>query len=194
MAEESLEERFAALGDDAADTFRLTIRAHALMGEKLDELLSYAFVREVPSFLRGPSFQRKVDLCVALGLMSPSFANAINRLTKLRNAIAHGTDEASVEDVRELYSAVIEFQPSLRELADVFPGSEEAHDLLKTSLIVIWAGLLGCEGIAAKRRDETRDALETRWTEAAELGVLLFQADLRFRRRSGFWPGSEQSS
>ena len=69
---EPLEERLAALVGDTSDPFRLTIRAHALIDEKLDELLSCAFVGERPSFLRGPSFQRKVDLCVALGLMSPA--------------------------------------------------------------------------------------------------------------------------
>jgi hypothetical protein len=45
--------------------------------------------------------------------------------------------------------------------------------------------------VAAKRREETRKDLETRWTEAAELGVMLFQADLRFWRRNGFWPTAD---
>ena len=169
----------------------MAIRAHALIGEKLDELLSYAFVGDVPSFLRGPSFQRKVDLCVALGLMSPAFANVINRFTKLRNDLAHGGDEASAQDAKEIHSALHEFQPSIADLADVFQSSEDPHDLLKSSLIVIWAGLLGCVEVAARRREETRDALETRWNEAAEFGVLLFQADVRFARRAGYWPGSE---
>jgi hypothetical protein len=123
----------------------------------------------VPSFLRGPSFQRKVDLCVALGLMSPAFANVLNRFTKLRNGLAHGGGEVAAQDAKEIHSALHEFQPSLADLADVFESPEDDHDnLLKSSLIVIWAGLLGCVAIAAERREETRDALETRWKEAAE--------------------------
>ncbi|SRR6266540_699234 len=185
MADKSLEERFAALATESNDTFRLAIRAHALIDEKVGELLNYAFVAEMPSFLRGPTFQRKVDLCVALGLMSPSFANVINRFTALRNAIAHGGDEVSTQWANDIYSAAIKFQPSLGDLADVFPRSEEPHDLLKASLLVIWSGLGGCQDVAARRREETREALETRWAEAAELAVMLFQADLRFMRRSG---------
>lgn len=191
MTEGSLDERLAVLVSNTTDTFRLTIRAHALIDAKLDELLSYAFVTERPSFLRGPSFQRKVDLCVALTLMSPAFANLINHVTKLRNEIAHGADEVSTEQAKMIYSAAYEFQPSLADLSDVFPRSEEPHELLAASLIVIWAGLAGCEAVAARRRDETMDALKTRWAEAAELGVMLFQADLRFARRSGFWPTSD---
>ena len=42
---ESLDEQLAALVGNT-DNFRLTIRAHALIDEKLDELLSYAFVAE----------------------------------------------------------------------------------------------------------------------------------------------------
>jgi hypothetical protein len=103
MASESLDERFAAIGEGEPDTFRLTMRAHALISERLDELLSYAFVGDLPSFLRGPSFQRKVDLCVALGLMSPAFADVLNRFTKLRNKLAHGGDEVSAQDAREIH-------------------------------------------------------------------------------------------
>jgi hypothetical protein len=189
---EPLEERLGALVGNTSDTFRLTIRAHALIDEKVDGLLSYAFVAERPSFLRGPSFQRKVDLCVALGLMSPGFANLINHFTRLRNELAHGADDVSTERAKLIFSAAHEFQPSLADLSDVLPRSEEPHDLLQASLVVIWAGLAGCEAIAAKRRDETLEALETKWAEAAELGVLLFQADLRFARRSGFWPTGDE--
>jgi hypothetical protein len=167
MTEDSSYERLAALAG-TEDTFRLAIRAHALIDEKLDELLSYAFVAERPSFLRGPTFQRKVDLCVALGLMSPAFANLINHVTKLRNELAHGGDEVSTERAKTIYSVAHEFQPSLADLADVFPRSEEPHDLLAASLIVICAGLAGCEMIAAKRREETLEALESRWTQAAD--------------------------
>ena len=67
MAKASREERLADLFG-GADPFRLVIRGHALIDERLDELLAYAYVGEAPPFLRGPSFQRKVDLCVALGL------------------------------------------------------------------------------------------------------------------------------
>jgi hypothetical protein len=186
---ESLDERLAALVRNNTDTFRLTIRAHALIDEKLDGLLSYAFVAERPSFLRGPSFQRKVDLCVALGLMSPAFANLINHFTKLRNEIAHGADEVSAERAKLIFSVAHEFQPSLADLSDVFPRSEEPHDLLEASLVVIWAVLVGCEAVAAKRRDETLEALEAKWAEAAELGVMLFQADLRFRTKIGLLAG-----
>src|SRR5512132_339965 len=185
---ESLDEQLATLVGNTTDAFRLTIRAHALIDKKLDALLSYAFVAERPSFLRGPSFQRKVELCLALGLISPAFANLINQFTKLRNDFAHGADEVSTERAKLIFSAAHEFQPSLADLSDVFPRSEEPHDLLEASLVVIWAGLAGCEALAAKRRDETLEALKTRWAEAAELGVMLFQADLRFARRSGFWP------
>jgi hypothetical protein len=191
LAKESVDERFAAIGDGPPDTFRLAIRAHALIGEKLDELLGYAFVGDVPSFVRGPSFQRKVDLCVALGLMSPAFANVINRFTKLRNELAHGGDEVSAQDAKEIHAALHEFQPSLADLADFLLNSEDPSDLLKTSLMLMWAGLLGCVAVAENRRAETREALETRWKEAAELGVMLFQADLRFARGAGYWPGSE---
>jgi hypothetical protein len=191
VPKESLDERFAAIGEGPPDTFRLAIRAHVLIGEKLDELLNFAFVDDVPSFLRGPTFQRKVDLCVALGLMSPAFANVINRFTKLRNDLAHGDDEISAQDAKEIHAALHEFQPSLADLADVLLSSDDPHDLLKTALILIWAGLLGCVDVAANRREETREALETRWKEAAELGVMLFQADARFARRAGYWPGSE---
>jgi hypothetical protein len=189
---ESLDEQLTTLLGSTTDTLRLTIRAHALIDEKLDELLSYAFVAERPHFLRGPSFQRKVDLCVALGLMSPAFANLINQFTTLRNDFAHGVDDVSTERAKLIFSAAHKFQPSLADLSDVFPRSEEPHDLLEASLVVIWAGLAGCEALAAKRRDETLEALETRWTEAAELGVMLLQADLRFARRSGYWPPSDE--
>jgi hypothetical protein len=65
-----------------ADPSRLVIRGHALIDERLDELLAYAYVGETPPFLHGPSFQRNVDLCGALGLMSSPFASLVNRLTK----------------------------------------------------------------------------------------------------------------
>src|SRR3954453_20998332 len=94
MTEASREERLADLFG-GADPFRLVVRGHALIDDTLDELLAYAFVGERPSFLRGPTFQRKIDLCVALGLMSSAFANLVNRLTKLRNEIAHGADEVT---------------------------------------------------------------------------------------------------
>jgi hypothetical protein len=69
----------------------------------------------------------------------------------------------------------------------VIPRSEEPHDL-----VVIWAGLAGCEAVASERRDESLEALEGKWAEAAELAVMLLQADLRFARRSGFWPTSDE--
>jgi hypothetical protein len=177
MAKASRAERPADLFG-GADPFRLVIRGHALIDERLDELLAYAYVGERPPFLRGPSFQRKVDLCVALGLMSSPSASLVNRLTKLRNEIAHGGDEVTTRRVKVVYSAAHELQPSLADLSDVFPRSDDPHDLLAVTLAVIWAGLDGCEMVAAKRREETLKDLETRWTEAAELGVMLFQADL----------------
>jgi hypothetical protein len=191
MAEASREERLADLFG-SADPFRLVIRGHALIDERLDGLLAYAFVGERPPFLRGPSFQRKVDLCVALRLMSSAFANLVNRLTKLRNEMAHAADEVTTRRVKVVYSAAYEFQPSLADLSDVFPRSDNPHDLLAATLAVIWVGLNGCEMVAAKRREETLKDLETRWTEAAELGVMLFQADLRFWRRNGFWPTADE--
>jgi hypothetical protein len=191
MTEASREERLADLFG-GADPFRLVVRGHALIDERLDELLAYAFVDERPPFLRGPSFQRKVDLCVALGLMSSAFANLVNRLTKLRNEIAHGAEEVTTGRAEVVYSEAHEFQPSLAELSDVLPRTDEPHDLLVAALVVIWAGLNGCEMVAAKRREETLTDLETRWKEAAEVGVMLFQADLRFWRRNGFWPTSDE--
>lgn len=191
MARASREQRLADLLD-GADPFRLVVRGHALVDERLDELLAYAFVSERPGFLRGPSFQRKVDLCVALGLMSSSFADLVDRLTKLRNEIAHGADDVTTRRAEVVYTAAHEFQPSLADLSDVFPRSDDPHDLLAAALAVIWAGLSGSEMVAAKRREETLKGLETRWTEAAELGVGIFQADLRFWRRNGFWPSADQ--
>jgi hypothetical protein len=47
MTEPSIDERFAAaLLGDPADTFRITIRVHAVVGEWLDELLSLAFITD----------------------------------------------------------------------------------------------------------------------------------------------------
>jgi hypothetical protein len=191
MTTASREERLADLFG-GADPFRLVVRGHALIDERLDELLAYAFVGERPSFLRGPTFQRKVDLCEALGLISSPFANLVNRLTKLRNEIAHGADEVTTGRAEVVYAAADEFQPSLAELSDVFRRSDDPHDLLAAALVVIWAGLDGCEVVAAKRREETLTDLETRWKESAELGVMLFQADLRFWRRNGFRPASDE--
>jgi hypothetical protein len=190
MAKAAWAERLADLFGEE-DPFRLVIRGHALIDERLDELLAYAFVGETPQFLRGPSFQRKVDLCVALELMSSPFASLINRLTKLRNEIAHGGDEVTTGRVKVVYSAAHEFQPSLADLSDVLPRSDDPHDVLAATLVVIWAGLDGCEMVAAERREEMKD-LETRWTEAAELSVMLFQADLRFWRRNGIWPTADE--
>ena len=118
--------------------------------------------------------------------------NLINHFTRLRNEFAHGADDVSTERAKLSFSAAHEFQPSLADLSDVFPRSEEPHNPLAASLVVIWAGLAGCEAVAAQRRDETLEALETKWAEAAELGAMLFQADLRFARRSGFWPTSDE--
>jgi hypothetical protein len=191
MAKASQAERLADLFG-GADPFRFVIRRHALIDERPDELLECAFVGETPPFLRGPSFQRKVDLCVVLGLMSSPFASLINRLTKLRNEIAHGGDEVTTERVKVVYSAAHEFQPSLADLSDVFPRSDDPHDLLAAALVVIWAGLDGCEMVAAERREETLKDLETRWAKAAELGVMVFQADLRFWRRNGVWPTADE--
>jgi hypothetical protein len=190
MAQDSRTERLADLFG-STDSFRLVIRGHALIDERLDELLAYAYVGEKPSFLRGPSFQRKLDLCVALGLISSPFASLVNRLTKLRNEIAHGADEVTTSRAKAVYSAAHEFQPSLADLRDVFPLSDDPHDLLAATLAVIWAGLDGAEMVAAERREETLKDLETRWREAAELGVMLFQAELRFFRKSGFWPTAD---
>jgi hypothetical protein len=191
MAKATREERLADLFG-GADPFRLVVRGHALIDERLDELLAYAFVGERPPFLRGPSFQRKVDLCVVLGLMSSAFANLINRLTKLRNEMAYGADEVTTRRAKVVHSAAHEFQPSLADLSEVFPRSDDPHDLLAATLAVIWAGLNGCEMVAAKRREETLKDLKTRWTEAAELGEMLVQADLRFWRRNGFWPTADE--
>lgn len=189
MTEAAREERLADLFG-GGDPFRLVVRGHALIDDRLDDLLAYAFVGERPAFMRGTSFQRKIDLCVALGLMSSAFANLINRLTRLRNEIAHGADEVTTERARGVYSAAHEFQPSLAEISDIFPRSDDPHDLLAATICLIWAGLDGCEVVAAQRR-ETLKNLETRWKEAAELRVMLFQADLRFWRRNGFWPVAE---
>jgi hypothetical protein len=54
--------------------------------------------------------------------MSSPCANLVNRLTKLRNEIAHGGDEATTRRVKVVYSAAHEFQPSLADLSDVFPS------------------------------------------------------------------------
>lgn len=190
MATASRAERLADVFG-GADPFRLVIRGHALIDERLDDLLAYAFVGERPTFLRGPSFQRKVDLCVALGLLSSGFASLVNRMTTLRNEIAHGGDEVTTSRAEIVYSAAHEFQPSLADLSDVFPRSDHPHDLLAATLALIWAGLDGCERVAAERQETLKD-LETRWKEAAELGVMLFQTDLRFWRRNGFWPPADE--
>jgi hypothetical protein len=191
MAKASRTERPADLLG-GSDPFRLVIRGHALIDERLDELLAYAYVGEEPPFLRGPSFQRKVDLCVALGLMSSPFASLVNQLTTLRNEIAHGADEVTTRRAQVVYSAAHEFKPSLADLGDVFPLSDDPHNLLAATLAVIWAGLDGCEMVAVKRQEEALKDLTTRWTQAAELGVMLFQADLRFWRRRGVWPTEDE--
>lgn len=103
----TVEGRFGALLVEEQDAFRLTIRAHALIDERVDELLALAFVKNLPGLMKGPNFKRKVDLAVALGLMSESFSALLLIVTKLRNDLAHGrADSVSPARAKLLFEAI----------------------------------------------------------------------------------------
>jgi len=159
------------------DTFRLTIRGHALIDEGLDSLLADAFVdKKIPGFLKGPTFKRKLELGLALGLIPPSLKEPIDRLSALRDKMAHGRiSEVSRTQALEVFASVTAVVPSLEEIRES-DDSMEPRYFLSLAIFVIWSALANAEQAARERREAIDAALSR--AELSPIAVAILQQQL----------------
>jgi hypothetical protein len=193
-------EEFHELLNSERDPFRLAIRGHAAIDAKIDEILEDAFVERMPDFLRGPSFHRKMEMVVALGLVPPSFRDPIARLTKLRNDFSHGKlvelDERRAKDLLDGLAALL---PKIE--IEALPAGDPRGALMLT-IGIVWFGLVTCEKEARKHREDVKTALVRAKFGGSELAYMLGEAARREREQAAAgekaepteWPDREGGS
>jgi hypothetical protein len=107
----------------SGDTATTVIKAHLYLEHVVMQTLTEAFkVPDVVDFRR-MSFPAKLDLCVALGVYPRQWREIINRVSDMRNRVAHRLDTQVTEHAkRELWEMLPEItRQSLRSQSGIDP-------------------------------------------------------------------------
>ena len=140
------------------DVFRLVIRGHAAIEEKIDITIQEAFNGSTPPELRRLPFKARLALFCALTGIPTRVVAPINALASLRHDFAHGRlDTLSRERIQ---GVVVDF-------ADVFPKSSERLAVLPDPIEVLRLCLVSADEIinaagdvARARREREKKALD----------------------------------
>src|SRR6266851_4917901 len=78
--------------DEGGGILNIVIRAHLYLEHVLITLLRETFQHPDAIDLRRLSFPTKLDLCIALGLVSNELRQPISKINEMRNQVAHKLD------------------------------------------------------------------------------------------------------
>jgi hypothetical protein len=127
--------RFASFMADIGgeDEVGCIIRASTYVEYYLEQIITRHLLHPTEVVWPGLTFQRRLELSLALGDLKPSMKGPLRMLARARNRIAHNPGvEVESEDVRRIVDA---FDPSLREQFDGYARIAEKAPSEMTELI-----------------------------------------------------------
>jgi hypothetical protein len=137
------------------DSFKLAIRGQSALEDTVNAAIIDAFVGVKPKLGELGSFDRRLKLAVALGIVGTELEKSLRALADLRNEFAHGKFE-DLTLVRARKSLDLARLPS--EVQVVLEHAE-ARVWLKVALLFAHSELCASIEFAKREREEARTAL-----------------------------------
>jgi hypothetical protein len=111
----------------ASDMLSMVIRGHLYLEHALIQMLVDAMQKPNENLVRRMNFPTKLDMCIALGLLTEEWRAPVSRVNEMRNRVAHRLDiQFTKVEKDELFNL---FPPSVRHMTLEDVGAKDKAQL-----------------------------------------------------------------
>jgi hypothetical protein len=178
---------------DGSDELPLVIRSHQLIESALNGLITESLPFSHSLEVRRLSFLLKVDMAIALGLLTPIFRGGYSKFNEIRNRFAHeAIANLDSKRCKDLFNALAPVLQSFGKPWDEYSDELTAFRHCAAVLFTVLEEKFLYQTALAEEEKEFFEARKEAIEKAKAQGLFSKQVEARFRKLKQQWLESNE--